>query len=94
MTIDTSATIQARLASLNPAHIEVQDDSASHAGHEGAKSGGGHFFLTIVSEAFQGQPTLARHRKIYALLGDMMQTKIHALSIKAHTPDEFFSNPS
>ena len=87
----TIDTIHTRLAALNPSHIEVRDDSASHAGHEGAKSGGGHYFLTIVSEQFAGQATLARHRKIYALLDDLMQKQIHALSIKAHTPDEFFS---
>lgn len=87
----TIDAMQARLASLNPEHIEIQDDSASHAGHAGAKSGGGHFFLTIVSDAFTGQATLARHRKIYDLLGELMQQQIHALSIKAHTPDEFFS---
>jgi len=87
----TPETIQARLAPLNPSHIEIHDDSASHAGHAGAKSGGGHFFLTIVSDQFAGQMTLARHRKIYELLGDMMHKEIHALSIKAHTPDEFFS---
>ncbi len=90
-TPSTIETMQARLASLHPEHMEIQDDSASHAGHAGAKSGGGHYFLTIVSEAFAGQATLARHRKIYDLLGDMMQKQIHALSIKAHTPDEFFS---
>ena len=89
--MSTIETMQARLTSLHPAHIEIQDDSASHAGHAGAKSGGGHYFLTIVSEAFAGQATLARHRKIYDLLGDMMHQQIHALSIKAHTPDEFFS---
>ena len=87
----TIDTMQARLASLKAEHIEIQDDSASHAGHAGAKSGGGHFFLTIVSDAFTGKATLARHRAIYDLLGDMMQKQIHALSIKAHTPDEFFS---
>ena len=91
MSTPTIETMQARLASLKPEHIEIQDDSASHAGHAGAKSGGGHFFLTIVSDAFAGQATLARHRAIYDLLGDMMQKQIHALSIKAHTPDEFFS---
>jgi BolA protein len=89
--MSTIETMQARLATLKPAHIEIQDDSASHAGHAGAQSGGGHFFLTIVSDAFAGQLTLARHRQIYDLLGDMMQSQIHALSIKAHTPDEFFS---
>lgn len=89
--MNTIETIQARLAGLHPEHIEIQDDSASHAGHAGAKGGGGHYFLTIVSTDFAGLATLARHRKIYELLGDMMQQQIHALSIKAHTPDEFFS---
>ena len=89
--MSTIETMQARLAALAPSHIEIEDDSASHAGHAGAKSGGGHLFLTIVSDQFAGQMTLARHRKIYELLGDMMHKEIHALSIKAHTPDEFFS---
>lgn len=89
--MSTTDAIQARLAALNPSHIDIHDDSASHAGHAGAKSGGGHFFLTIVSDQFAGQMTIARHRKIYDLLGDMMHKEIHALSIKAHTPDEFFS---
>ena len=87
----TIDSMQARLASLKPDHLEIQDDSAGHAGHAGAKSGGGHYFLTIVSATFAGQATLARHRKIYELLGDLMQHQIHAVSIKAHTPDEFFS---
>jgi BolA protein len=91
--MSTIETMQARLAALKPEHLEIQDDSASHAGHAGAKSGGGHYFLTIVSEEFTGLATLARHRKIYALLGDMMQNQIHALSIKAHTPEEFLSTP-
>jgi BolA protein len=89
--MSTIDDIKSRLSALHPAHIEITDDSASHAGHAGAQSGGGHFFLTIVSEQFAGQLTLARHRAIYDLLGDLMQSKIHALSIKAHTPDEFFS---
>lgn len=89
--MSTLETMQARLAPLDASHIEIQDDSASHAGHAGAKSGGGHYFLTIVSEQFAGLSTLARHRKIYELLGDLMHKQIHALSIKAHTPDEFFS---
>lgn len=80
-----------RLATLAPAHLDITDDSALHAGHEGAKSGGGHYQLTIVSEQFNGKPTLARHRMIYECLAGMMQSDIHALSIKAATPDEFFS---
>lgn len=83
--------IRERLAAFAPAHIDLTDDSASHAGHEGAKSGGGHFFLTIVSEQFAGQTTVTRHRAIYDSLSDMMQKEIHALSIKAYTPDEYFS---
>jgi len=88
--MSTVDLIRERLAPLNPGHVEIKDDSASHAGHAGARDGGGHFFLTVVSEAFEGQPTLARHRKIYELMGDLMHSKIHALSIQAKTPEEFF----
>jgi BolA protein len=77
-----------KLAALSPTQLDITDDSASHAGHAGAKSGGGHFFLTIVSEQFVGKLTLARHRMIYDALGDMMQREIHALSIKAYTAAE------
>lgn len=89
--MSTLDDIKTRLATLEPVHLELTDDSASHAGHAGAQDGGGHFYLTIVSERFAGQMTVARHRAIYELLGDMMKTRIHALSIKAQTPDEFFS---
>jgi BolA family transcriptional regulator, general stress-responsive regulator len=77
-----------KLATLSPAQLDITDDSASHAGHAGAKSGGGHFFLTIVSESFVGKSTVARHRMVYDALGDMMQREIHALSIKAYTAAE------
>ncbi|MGB9150327.1 MAG: BolA family protein [Burkholderiales bacterium] len=80
--------MQEKLAALAPAQLDIADESAAHAGHAGAKSGGGHFFLTIVSESFAGKPTLARHRMIYDALGDMMQREIHALSIKAYTAAE------
>jgi BolA family transcriptional regulator, general stress-responsive regulator len=86
-----SATVERmreKLAALSPTQLDITDDSASHAGHAGAKSGGGHFFLTIVSEQFVGKLTLARHRMIYDALGDMMQREIHALSIKAYTAAE------
>lgn len=71
-----------------PATLEVVDDSQRHAGHAGARDGRGHFGVDIVSEAFAGQAPLARHRAVYAALGDMMATDIHALSIRARTPDE------
>jgi len=73
---------------LSPESMDVIDDSHKHAGHAGAKSGGGHFDLTIVSARFAGQSTVVRHRMIYDALGEMMQTEIHALSIKAFTPEE------
>ncbi len=88
--MNTIERMTERLASLAPAHLEIADDSALHAGHEGARGGGGHYQLTIVSEQFAGKPTVARHRMIYERLADMMQKDIHALSIKAVTPDEFF----
>jgi BolA protein len=80
--------IEQELAALQPDHLEIADDSALHAGHEGAKSGGGHFRLTIVSPQFAGKNTLARHRMIYAALGPMMQAQIHALAIRAYAPGE------
>lgn len=76
------------LAQLQPIDLEIIDDSHLHAGHEGARSGGGHYTLQIVSEAFAGKNTLARHRMIYSALGDMMKQDIHALNIKAYTPQE------
>ena len=77
-----------RLQSLEPVSLKVRDDSALHAGHAGARSGGGHYHLTIVSDAFSGQRTLARHRMVYDALGDMMQRQIHALAIQAMTANE------
>ena len=80
--------IRQALAALQPVTLEVVDDSHKHAGHEGARDGRGHFNVRIVSTAFAGKPPLARHRAVYAALGGMMQTDIHALSIDARTPDE------
>ena len=75
-------------AALAPEAIDIQDDTAKHAGHAGARSGGGHFIVRIVSAAFAGKPPIQRHRMVFEALGDAMQTEIHALSIDAHTPDE------
>ena len=73
---------------LSPLSLAVSDDSHKHAGHAGARGGQGHFSVDIVSAAFAGRLPLARHRLVYAALGEMMQADIHALSIKARTPDE------
>lgn len=86
--MNTLEQIQDRLAVLSPQTIEVRDDSALHAGHAGARSGGGHFQLTIVSDSFKGLRTLARHRMVYEALGDMMKNRIHALAIQALTAEE------
>lgn len=69
-----------------PQRLEVEDDSHRHAGHAGAQDGRGHFNVVVVSDAFAGMLPLARHRAVYAALGSMMDTDIHALSIKAEPP--------
>ena len=80
--------MRASLAALDPIAIEIIDDSAKHAGHAGAKSGGGHFRLSIVSPRFAGCRTMERHRLVYDALGPLMKREIHALGISAKTPDE------
>lgn len=67
---------------LSPSHLEITDDSHLHAGHAGAKSGKGHFSLVIQSDRFDGLSKIKQHQLIYQTLGDLMQTDIHALSIK------------
>ena len=79
---------QALEATFAPIALVVNDDSHLHAGHAGARDGRGHFSVEIVSTAFAGKLPLARHRAVYAALGDMMTTDIHALSIQALAPSE------
>jgi BolA family transcriptional regulator, general stress-responsive regulator len=88
MSAETIARLQERLAALTPASVEIEDESHLHAGHAGAKSGGGHYRLNIVAAAFAGKNTVARHRLIYAAAGDLMRGPIHALSISAFAPGE------
>jgi BolA protein len=85
---DLEPLLRQRLASLAPARIELIDDSALHAGHEGARSGGGHYRLLVVSSAFAGKSTVSRHRMVYDALGELMRREIHALSIRSLTPEE------
>jgi BolA protein len=73
---------------LSPLQCEVEDESAKHAGHAGAASGGGHYRLRLVSPKFEGLGRLARHRLVYDCLGDMMHKEIHALALVALTPSE------
>jgi BolA protein len=87
--VDIAATLRARLAPLSPSVLEIHDDSAEHEGHAGAASGGGHFSMLIVSYAFSGLPRLARHQRVLREVADLLPHPVHALSIKALTPDEF-----
>lgn len=81
--------LRARLVdAFAPSELLIEDESQQHAGHAGARDGRGHFRVHIVAAAFSGQPLLARHRLIYAALGQMMQTDIHALALDARSPDE------
>ena len=77
-----------KLAALRPTALALEDESAQHAGHAGSRpSGGSHWRLTIVSEAFRGQSAVARHRMVYEALGDLMKRDIHALKIEASAPE-------
>lgn len=75
-------------ATLSPQSLEIEDESHRHAGHAGAADGRGHFRVDVVSDAFAGLSPIARHRAIYAALGELMTTDIHALAIRARTPRE------
>lgn len=74
--------------SLQPQMLDIEDESHLHVGHAGARDGRGHFRVIIVAEAFAGLTRVQRHQKIYAALGDLMQTDIHALAVQALTPAE------
>lgn len=81
--------MRARLeAALAPVECVLDDDSAAHAGHAGAKSGGGHYNVRIVSDRFEGLKLVTRHRLVYDSVHDMMHSEIHALAITALAPSE------
>lgn len=81
--------MQARLQSrFAPCNVEIQDDSALHVGHAGARGGAGHYTVRIAAEAFRGCSRIERHRLVYDTLADMMPGEIHALSIDARAPGE------
>jgi BolA protein len=89
VTAERVALIRSRLeAAFNPDELDVVDDSHRHAGHAGARDGRGHFQVRILSRRFAGKRTIERHRMVYAALGPMMQTDIHALGLVALSPDD------
>lgn len=79
---------QALTSALSPTTLRIKDQSHLHAGHEGAKDGRGHFDVFIVSDGFSGLNRVQRHRVVYAALGELMETDIHAVRITAKTPSE------
>ena len=89
MSADRVAQIRSRLeAELEPEELEIVDDSHRHAGHAGARDGRGHFQVRILSRRFAGKRTVERHRMVYAALGSLMQTDIHALGLVALSPED------
>ena len=85
----TAARIQSLLQQrLTPAHLEVRDESAAHAGHASG-AGKGHFRLRIVSTCFEGLKPLQRHRLVNDALAPLFETELHALAMETLTPDEF-----
>jgi BolA protein len=75
-------------AEFTPVQLDLVDESHQHAGHAGARDGRGHFRVRIVAAAFAGLSPVKRHQRVYAALGTMMQTDIHALALETRTPDE------
>jgi BolA protein len=87
--VSVADEIRRRLGALAPLRLELVDESGKHVGHAGAAPGGNtHWKLTLVSAAFAGRTTVARHRMVYEALGDLMQNPIHALAISARAPGE------
>jgi BolA protein len=89
MSVERIEMIRERLTNaLQPAELKIIDESAKHAGHAGAASGGGHFIVNITAAAFNDKTLIQRHRLVYDAVDDIMQREIHALSIQAKTPEE------
>jgi BolA protein len=82
------------LATFSPNECQVEDESALHAGHAGAASGGGHYRIRLVSAVFEGKNRLIRHRLVYDCLADMMREEIHALTVTVIAPSEIVNQPS
>ena len=83
------AAIREKLAALQPLALDLRDESGQHAGHAWSRpSGGSHWQLSIVSEAFRGKSPVARPRMVYEALGDLMKRDIHALRIEASAPEQ------
>ena len=91
-----SARLEAALTqAFSPTLLRVEDDSARHAGHAGARPGGEtHYRVLLVSDAFRGMPRLARSRAVHATLAAELASGLHALSLTLRTPEEAASAPA
>jgi BolA protein len=86
----TKAIIEEKLLrELNSVHVAVEDESWKHAGHAGARMGGGHFAVDVVSPRFEGLNALDRRRLVFHILHEEMQGAIHALTVRAYSPAEW-----
>lgn len=93
--MDVTDKIQAKLqAALSCDHLSLIDESAAHAGHAGAKGGGGHYQLTLVASEFEGKNMMEQHRLVYGALGEMMGQEIHALALKTWSPSQWSASSS
>lgn len=92
------ARIEQKLTdALTPVRLSIEDDSHRHAGHAGAHPDGGgetHFNVTVVSDQFAGQNRVARQRRVYEILSDELQERVHALSLVTLTPEEWNAKTS
>jgi len=74
---------------LQPTKLELIDDSERHRGHGGYNPAGeSHFSLTISSPAFADKSRVERQRLVHKALGDVLDERVHALSIRATAPGE------
>jgi BolA protein len=90
MNTDRATAIEQSLTdAFSPQEILVKDQSHLHEGHAGSRDGKGHFEVRIVADAFAGQSRIQRHRMVFDAVGKLMDTDIHALRIKALTPEEY-----
>ncbi len=86
---DTRDAIRERLQeAFEPVHVAVEDQSGRHVGHAGA-SGGGHYAVTLVAQAFEGKSLIEQHRMVNEALGDLFKDKVHALALKTYSPAQW-----
>jgi len=92
------AVVEQRFA---PAHVEIDDESARHAGHAGVREGGAaaaagetHYAMLLVSSAFDGLSRVQRSRLVHEALAAEFASGLHALSLTLRTPQEALANTS